>query len=1204
MTFHTPFWFVVLGAITPLLLLLYRYGQRLQARRLAHFVAPRLHGLLVMAVNVRRQKGRLLLLLLALVFLAASLGRPLWRQKEEEVAQVGADFMIALDASNSMLARDMAPDHNRLAAAKRAIRELMGSLAGDRMGIVAFAGEARMLTPMTFNYGDLELVLDGIDTETLWRQGSDIARAIKTAAHAFRRKNLESRVLVIISDGENLEGDPVMAARDARVRDNLTIFTVGVGTAEGGKILVEQRDKGGNVIGSENLRDQDDEEVVSRLDEQVLRSIAQVTGGAYLRLGSRALDAEAPSAFNDLYESQIRPLATSVRSARIVAREEAFQVPLAVALLLLFVRMLVFERKRTGSRAAAGRTTALMLAAGLLCLAGGALQAAEGKRGRLLIPYCERPPHVDGELSDWRPCPRMPLPFMNKDTSSVRLAWHETGLYGALDVDDTDIKINLQNPWTADCFELFIEKDNKLDHEAAADDHEVEQYVFFPDPASKLTTRDGKYKTGPAYWMIPLGIHRTDGARKSDAVRRDEHDRIVCAFKSSQWAYGLEFFIPAAMLDPAVMKGRTQVTLNFCLSADGWPSEQFACDKNVKDSHRRPVTWRTVMFAPRPQDAAAGPVPEAHAEPATDTPVAAEEEAEQPERTAEERDAAIVRAERLMRTGRPHEAAQLLQEELHHWPDHPYLLYNYGVASYACAKFATAEFAWTKVTMLKESALHQRALFQLGNVAFRRAYALEANPRAWDNAIALYHRAAEYYEKVDSDDLRLQDALKQNLRATAKQLVTIHLARGAMHLEKAEKAAVFVSTNRDARAWRVAERIEELVGEAQRAGDDFRQARELAPRSSEALKGIERVAQLLEDGFLTKARALRREVDEVGSTQNEIWTVEKYQASISCFDRVLAINPANKAAREERKAVQDATRDVYMQEAGVEREMARRILKERGIERDLEKRIEEMRKLPGADRIKELAYLENKLRWVKTRYPPGDPEEAIKHWENAVDDYKIALTFTLGDPMVEKEAGEVYDTIYQFRKDLAEQYVKEARRVKVTNDEEADEAVKKLELAVGHVKRAQEMKPKAAAALAPRLARMKKVLARSYKNRGDIYRGLADKRRVQFLDRAVAYMEKANQDYVFATRMDPALTAAEEAHEATKKEVLAMRLELSKRIADIYEEEAEAGLGGPDLEVTIDEAKLRELALQERDEAGEAGRSYDTERPPQPVLNW
>jgi len=1197
-SFSAPLWILALVLIVPFALVAYRLGRRLSVKRLHRFIAPSLHRVLVSAENLNRQKVKLALFCLALLFLALSLARPLLHEREEEVKRVGADFMIALDASNSMLVRDVPPDHNRLEAAKRAVRELIARLSGDRVGIIGFAGEARMLTPMTFNYQTLQLVLDGIDTETLWQQGTNVGEAIKTAANVLRKRELESRVLVIVSDGGNLAGDPVMAAREAKVEDKLTIFTVGVGSAEGGRIPVERRDEGGNVIATEYLTDIDDEPVVATLDEQVLQGIAQATGGAYVRLIGRRPDANEPSVLAELYNSQIQPLASSLRVASVVARVEVFQIPLVIALALLVAEALIFERKK---RARAGAGALLALGAGLL-LCGDA--SAASATGKLFIPHSERPINVDGDLGDWRGIPPMPLPFMGKDTSSVQLAWHETGLYGTVLWETGALRIDKNAPWKADSFELFIEKDNKLDHEATENDHEVEQYVLFPDTTYTLEPDEDR-ATGLGYWVIPYGLHRTDAAQRAQPYEEGQ-DAIACAYQKTRSRYRLEFFIPASMLEPALMQDRTKVTLHFSLNRDGWPLEQFACDKDVNDGWRRPIAWRTVMFEPREADRLPDEEPPAPEPPppAPEPSETAAETAPPPDLTRRQQDAILSEAEKLMEGGRPDEAAELLRQKLLVWPKNPYLLYNYGIASYADGRFAIAEAAWTSAVLKNEKALTGRTLFQLGNVAFRQAFAMKRGPRTWHNALMLYRRADDYYGELDSAAPWLREAARKNLVASQQQIIEVYLERGNWHLEHAEQARDTIASDAELKVWQVHEMIDELVKEAHKAKADFQELRAVVPDHEQAGRDLERTDSVLEYGLVAKARALRREVDEAGSTQNEVWTIEKYQESLSYYDRALAVNPSNEDARREEREVKEATRDVYLSEATIERRMAQDVLKEREIECDLERQIAEMEKLPGADKMAALSELEAKLRWVKQRYPPSDPEVAVEHWENAARDYEIAFTFTPGDPLVEKKTRELEETIYQFRKKQAEEYVAEAEQVNVTNDEEADAEVKKLELAVLHLKKVAQMRPDESGDVPGRLEEVSKLLARSYDQRGDIYRGLAEKRRVEFLDRAVAYMEKAGQDYVFAYRTDPELEAAKTAHEQTMKELMAMRVELSEQIAALYEQEAAEGVGATDETVEIDEARLRELALQERGEPVGPTRTYETVERPEPVNNW
>jgi Ca-activated chloride channel family protein len=343
MKFNNLYWFLLLLLILPLLRVGVLVGKKQYAKRLRLLIAPHLHGLLLKDTGGKKRRRQLILFGIALVCLTASLARPLLKEKESLVEREGVDFLIAVDTSRSMLVQDSAPFDHRMDAAKSAIRELISTqLSSARIGLLAFAGKARMLTPLTLNYDTFNLVLDGLSTESIWQPGSDLSQVIEMAAEKLGRNNLEAPVLVIISDGEALEGDAVMAARQAKMNHRLTLFTVGVGRPEGGPIPMEKRDAGGYVIQTENLLDEMGEDVVSGLNETMLRTLAQVTGGAYVRVNPEDVSAD----LIEMYQEKIQPMAKSMRVAKVVSHEEAFQIPLAIALVLLLLEMVIMDRRK------------------------------------------------------------------------------------------------------------------------------------------------------------------------------------------------------------------------------------------------------------------------------------------------------------------------------------------------------------------------------------------------------------------------------------------------------------------------------------------------------------------------------------------------------------------------------------------------------------------------------------------------------------------------------------------------------------------------------------------------------------------------------------------------------------------------------------------------------------------------------------------
>lgn len=346
MIFYNYYWFLFLIVLALFFPIVLWYGKKQYLKKLEVFIGIALQKTLVNKSNNKAFKIRLILLVTATVFLVLTLARPLLTEQEENVQRAGVDFMIAIDVSKSMMTRDIKPDKNRLEAVKRAVRDLLKKSSGDRVGLIAFAGEARMITPMTFNHSTLDLVLEHLSPETIWRSGSDLSKPIEVACKFLGKKELAARVLVIFSDGEQHETDPGFVAREAKLKSDLTVFTIGVGSREGAKIPIETKDESGNVTSIKYLKDINEEYVISKLNDMQLRNIARITNGGYAQLKSRAWDSKKPSALDVLYESQIKPLAQSLRVSKVVSHEEIFQIPLLIAILLLMLEMLVSDRRK------------------------------------------------------------------------------------------------------------------------------------------------------------------------------------------------------------------------------------------------------------------------------------------------------------------------------------------------------------------------------------------------------------------------------------------------------------------------------------------------------------------------------------------------------------------------------------------------------------------------------------------------------------------------------------------------------------------------------------------------------------------------------------------------------------------------------------------------------------------------------------------
>ena len=206
---------------------------------------------------------------------------PRWGDEEVVVERRGLDLIFCLDTSQSMLARDMQP--TRLDRAKRDIRSVLPLVeGGDRVGLVVFAGEARLWIPLTHDVASFAGLLEEVDTNIARTGGTDLAKALRRGLELADPDDVATTVVVLMTDGEDLAGAGQQAAAELNER-NLTVFAVGYGSALGSKITIERGGK------EEFLRDGDGEEVVSRMDPESLRKVAEVTGGEFVRAEAMAL---------------------------------------------------------------------------------------------------------------------------------------------------------------------------------------------------------------------------------------------------------------------------------------------------------------------------------------------------------------------------------------------------------------------------------------------------------------------------------------------------------------------------------------------------------------------------------------------------------------------------------------------------------------------------------------------------------------------------------------------------------------------------------------------------------------------------------------------------------------------------------------------------------------------------------------------------
>ena len=225
-------------------------------------------------ISFARQRSKAVLALVGLVFVCLALTRLQFGTHLEKLEREGIDIVVAVDLSASMLARDMKP--NRLEKARQEIRSIIDRLHGDRIGLVAFAGEAFVQCPLTLDYAAARMLLGVMDQNTVSVQGTSLESAIQAAQRAFTQLEKKHKVLLLLTDGEDHEGRAVETAAEAR-KEGIKIYTVGIGSAIGEPIPIT--DRKGTQVGFK--KDPDGEVIVSRLDEATLQKIALETGGKY-----------------------------------------------------------------------------------------------------------------------------------------------------------------------------------------------------------------------------------------------------------------------------------------------------------------------------------------------------------------------------------------------------------------------------------------------------------------------------------------------------------------------------------------------------------------------------------------------------------------------------------------------------------------------------------------------------------------------------------------------------------------------------------------------------------------------------------------------------------------------------------------------------------------------------------------------------------
>lgn len=311
-------------------------------KRLTSALGAKLAPFLSSSVSIIRRRLKLVLRCLALCFFILALARPQMGQREQEAKARGVELVIAVDVSNSMLTEDVKP--SRLEHAKSEINRLLEMLDGDKVGLVAFAGSAVLLSPLTTDIGSLKMFVEGLSTQSVATQGTNFKDALDEAKSAFERGGVESddklhvtKVILLVSDGEDQEPGALDLAKTMG-GDGIRIFSIAFGTERGGPIPV--RDERGFLSGYK--RDKAGQNVISQVHGDFLRELAQAGNGSFHHASFGGMEAREVKADLDKLEK------AEFASTLTTNYDERFQIPLTIGLVFALLDFAIGERRRKG----------------------------------------------------------------------------------------------------------------------------------------------------------------------------------------------------------------------------------------------------------------------------------------------------------------------------------------------------------------------------------------------------------------------------------------------------------------------------------------------------------------------------------------------------------------------------------------------------------------------------------------------------------------------------------------------------------------------------------------------------------------------------------------------------------------------------------------------------------------------------------------
>ncbi|MCK9163558.1 MAG: VWA domain-containing protein [Bacteroidales bacterium] len=319
--------------LIPFFIIIHYIYIKKKKEKLRGFIDKPLIDLIVPNLSYGKQWTKFILLNIAYLFIIIAIANPQIGTSVEKAERKGTDLMVCLDISNSMLAEDIKP--NRISRAKQSLNHLIDQLKNDRLGIVVFAGSAYVQLPITNDYGAAKTFIDLIDPSMISNQGTAIGEALRKANESFGEKNTsKSRSIILISDGEDNEEEAIDIAEEI-AKEGVVINTIGFGLPEGALIPISNKGKSN----LEYKKDESGSYVITKLNEDILKNIASIGNGVYIRANNSSIGLDNILArINNMEKNEYEAVAYKDYESR-------FYIFAFIAMIILIIEFLVFEKK-------------------------------------------------------------------------------------------------------------------------------------------------------------------------------------------------------------------------------------------------------------------------------------------------------------------------------------------------------------------------------------------------------------------------------------------------------------------------------------------------------------------------------------------------------------------------------------------------------------------------------------------------------------------------------------------------------------------------------------------------------------------------------------------------------------------------------------------------------------------------------------------